>query len=465
VTPETASRELPLAQLVESPTNPRRVLAQSALDDLVASVRQHGILTPLIVRPVNGHFEIIAGHRRRRAALAAGLESVPVIVREADDAVALEVATVENLQRADVHPLDEAEGYRALMALDPAYTPEAIAARVGKSPIYVHQRLKLADLVPAVKEAFLEERITAAHATLIARLPLELQPKALEACFETLFFAADANDRNALISIPRFKYWIQEHTKIDVHDPEVQQAFPELAEQVQAAEAEAELPLLEISTAYGTWDVPTGVLPRSKYCLVSGRACKSARPALVVHGETNRLQIVQVCIDKKCRTHFPPPPPKPKPISQEDRKAAEEQQRQAHERWQRLKPHALKAVAVAAKTRPFGPEEIEELLDQAYGGVDDVRAAVGVISAKNIGQAIAVAEAAACDYSREAFGNFLKARRYAVDLDALEHQLNLDTIAEKLEAPAPGRSTKKTSKKAAPKSASKKAAKPAAKKR
>lgn len=169
---------------MESRTNPRRHFDKDDLAELVESIRTHGILTPLLARPVRDgeRLEIVAGARRFRAAAVAGLEEIPVQVRDMTDKEALEAQVIENLQRADVHPLDEGLGYRALAEKLDLTVPE-IAERVGKSASYVYQRLKLADLTPALQEAFLAGTITAGHAILLARL----QPKAQVAVYAEAF--------------------------------------------------------------------------------------------------------------------------------------------------------------------------------------------------------------------------------------------------------------------------------------
>jgi ParB/RepB/Spo0J family partition protein len=440
---ESTYQELPLERLVASANNPRRVFDEAAQADLVASIRARGILTPLIARPVNGHFEIIAGERRYRAAREIGLATVPVIIRDVDDAAALEDATVENLQRADIHPLDEADSYRALMALDPAYTPEAIAAKVGKAASYVYQRLKLADLVPTVKTAFLADAITAGHATLIARLAPEQQPAALEACFETLFRVADQHDKRALVSLAKFKQWIHDNAKIDITAPETADLFPGLQDQLLQLPGLQEL--LEVSTAWCAGkDVPAGVLPRSQYERILGKGCKSARPAVVVHGDDDRAEIVQVCIDKKCAVHRPPKVASPK-AEKVDYKAQEEQRRLEQERWQKIRPLALQAVAAAAKDKPCDAAQVlETLFEQAFRAVDEIKALVGgAITLKNIGQAVAVGEAMYDDYSQVQFERV--AKKWRVDLGAIERSLDASP------KPEPAASKKPTAKRATPK--------------
>jgi ParB/RepB/Spo0J family partition protein len=176
---------VPLARLVESPANHRKK-TWGAMDELIESVRAKGVLQPILARPVKGIgsnlLEIVFGHRRFRAAKEAGLETIPAVVRELSDVDALEANVIENLQRTDVHPLEEAEGYEQLLEQqDRPYTVEDIAAKVGKSKAYVYGRMKLLALCPAARAAFYEGKLTASVALLIARIPSpELQKKALD---------------------------------------------------------------------------------------------------------------------------------------------------------------------------------------------------------------------------------------------------------------------------------------------
>lgn len=160
-------RNLPILNLTESPANPRRAFDEAALNELAASIRTQGVLSPLLVRQKGHSYEIVAGARRYRAAQLAGLDSVPVRIVELTDAQALETSIVENLQRRDVHPLDEATGYVSLLHLD--YSVEQIAAKCGKSPAYVAARVRLAQLAPAVTEAFAKDEIGVGHALLLAK--------------------------------------------------------------------------------------------------------------------------------------------------------------------------------------------------------------------------------------------------------------------------------------------------------
>lgn len=180
-------RQLPLADVRESKTNPRTSFDKAALEDLAASIRAQGVVQPILVRPRSGTttvaagWEIVAGARRYRAAKAAQLATIPAVVRELTDAQVLEIQIVENLQREDVHPMDEARGYAYLIG-QTGKDVAVVAAEVGKSVSYIYQRLKLTSLVPKVEKAFLDGTLSAGHAVLIARLTATDQLAALEHC-------------------------------------------------------------------------------------------------------------------------------------------------------------------------------------------------------------------------------------------------------------------------------------------
>jgi ParB family transcriptional regulator, chromosome partitioning protein len=159
-------RRIPTVALRPNARNPRRVFANAELDELAASLRERGIIQPIVVRPVRGvadSFEIIAGERRWRAAQRAGLHEVPVVVIEATDVEALQLAIIENVQRADLNPLEEAEGYRALIR-DFSYSQDDVARTVGKSRSHVANLLRLQTLPDRVREHILSGRLSAGHA-------------------------------------------------------------------------------------------------------------------------------------------------------------------------------------------------------------------------------------------------------------------------------------------------------------
>lgn len=159
-------RGVPIEFLKPNPFQPRREFDEGALDSLVESVRDRGILQPLIVRPdpaESGHFQIVAGERRWRAAQRAQLHEVPVIVQSLSDEAALEVALIENVQRQDLSPLDEAEGYRRLMD-EFAHTQEELARVVGKSRSHVANTLRLLQLPDGVRALLVKGDLSAGHA-------------------------------------------------------------------------------------------------------------------------------------------------------------------------------------------------------------------------------------------------------------------------------------------------------------
>ena len=159
-------RKLPIGSLRPNARNPRRIFSNTELDELAASLRERGIIQPIVARAVRGTpdaFEIIAGERRWRAAQRAGLHEVPVVIIEATDAEALQLAIIENVQRADLNPLEEAEGYRSLIR-DFSHSQDDIARMVGKSRSHVANTLRLQTLPDRVREHIHSGRLDAGHA-------------------------------------------------------------------------------------------------------------------------------------------------------------------------------------------------------------------------------------------------------------------------------------------------------------
>ncbi len=163
-------QQIPIAAVSLNPRQPRQHFEQSELDDLGRSVALHGILQPILVRPLaDGRFELIAGERRLRAARLAALETIPAVVKQADDAASLVLAIVENVQRADLFPLEEARAYRELMR-EFSLTQEQVAERVGKSRPAVANTLRLLQLPEEVQADLAAGRITAGHARALLAL-------------------------------------------------------------------------------------------------------------------------------------------------------------------------------------------------------------------------------------------------------------------------------------------------------
>lgn len=157
-----------------NPNQPRTHFNETELEELSESIREHGILQPLLVRKKGDEFEIIAGERRYQASKIAGLSELPVIIKDVDDQKMLELALIENLQRSDLNPIEEAKGYRQLIKAS-GMTQEALSKAVSKSRSAITNSLRLLDLPERVQELLFEGKLTAGHARAILAVPFEEQ--------------------------------------------------------------------------------------------------------------------------------------------------------------------------------------------------------------------------------------------------------------------------------------------------
>ncbi len=350
-------RNLPILSLTESPANPRRSFDEGSLNELADSIRSQGVLSPLLVRPKGHSYEIVAGARRYRAAQLAGLDSVPVRIVELTDAQALETSIVENLQRRHVHPIDEASGYVALMRLD--YSAEQIAAKCGKNPAYITARAKLADLAPAVTEAFAKDEIGVGHALLLAKLQPEQQEEALAACYQEASYTNGSKPKRILLPVRHLQQWIEHNILLELaaapFSKEDAQLVPEAGSCVDCPKqtghnkllfsewaaqraqqctdpdcyqkkidahvkqtVAAKPKLVQISTAYGKPAEGSPVIPRNKYVEIRQdkpksknerdwpeyKTCKYAAEAIVTEG-TEKGETKRVCANPDCPVHHP----------------------------------------------------------------------------------------------------------------------------------------------------------------
>jgi ParB family chromosome partitioning protein len=172
------SIEIPLARIRENPRQPRLRMDDEALAGLAESVRQHGVIQPILVTESIDGYTLVAGERRVRAARMAGLDRVPAIVRQLADRQQLELALVENLQREDLNPMEAARAYRQLMD-EFSFTQEDLATRVGRARSTVANTLRLLDLHPAVQDALAASLISEGHARALGGLPPETQAPAV----------------------------------------------------------------------------------------------------------------------------------------------------------------------------------------------------------------------------------------------------------------------------------------------
>jgi ParB family chromosome partitioning protein len=170
---QRSARTLPIDQLFPNPDQPRRQFDADTLDELSRSIRSKGVIQPLIVRPrgaAENQYEIVAGERRWRAAQAAGVHEVPVVIREFSDEDVLEIAIIENIQRADLNPIEEAAGYEQLMSRF-GHTQEKLAQALGKSRSHIANLLRLLTLPDVVKTAVIDGKLSAGHARALITAP------------------------------------------------------------------------------------------------------------------------------------------------------------------------------------------------------------------------------------------------------------------------------------------------------
>lgn len=166
--------KVPIDKINPNPNQPRTHFNETLLKELADSIRENGVLQPLLVRKKGKGYEIIAGERRYQASKIAGLEELPVIVKEVDDQKMLELALIENLQRSDLNPIEEAKGYRQLIKAS-GMTQEALSKAVSKSRSSITNSLRLLDLPEPVQQYLFDGRLTAGHARAILAVPYEEQ--------------------------------------------------------------------------------------------------------------------------------------------------------------------------------------------------------------------------------------------------------------------------------------------------
>lgn len=400
---------LSIDSIFESPQNPRKHFDPTALQELEQSIREKGVLTPVLVRPVPGwsvtpetirprQYELAAGHRRFRAAKAAGLDALPAVAREMTDAELLEVLVIENDQREDVHPLEEAAGYLALMRTA-KYDVARIAARTGRSAKYVYDRLKLMELIPKAQALFMAGKFSAGHAILLARLKPEDQKRALtlEHRDRGLFRSengipfreederADEKDPYHLAtprSVREFEGWIQDRVRAEVAhvDPFL---FPDTAAILEERKAD-KLKAIQITSEYRASDdvreAAKGerILGQAMWKRADGKegskTCARSRVGFVACGPGQGEAFV-VCANKdKCEVHWgsdirarkkrqseiakggAPAKKARDRYAEEEKKRQEERDREEAERgrWRKARPQIVEALVAAVTKAPVG---------------------------------------------------------------------------------------------------------------
>jgi len=337
----------PLESIAPSKTNPRKHFDQGDLEELAKSIAEKGVIQPIVVRPhpqetIKLRWEIVAGERRYRASRIAGASTILVIARDLDDKAMLEIQVIENLQRVDVHPLDEAIGFKQLMELH-GYTADTLAAKVGKSESYIYSRLKLDDLIPAIQKLFTTDMITAGHAILIARLSPDEQKQVIDKDNGLLWENNYRSDDNSVVSVRGLAAAIKQELYLSLakvpwktNDTKLLPAagpcttcpkrsganpglFAEIAEKDictdrQCYNQKLDLfvarqmengGLVKVSTDYNKKDVPADTLKYGSYVDLTYRndACKFAQKAIITEGHTRGTTLF-ICSNKECPKHF-----------------------------------------------------------------------------------------------------------------------------------------------------------------
>jgi len=402
----------------ESPTNPRRSFTEAGLDDLTASVRRHGVLQPLLVRPNGDGYVLIAGARRLRAAKLAGCATVPARVLELDDAAADEATIIENLHREDIHPLDEGLSFQRLVA--GGRPIDEVAAALGKSKGYVYQRISLTRLVPKVHDLLARDVLPLIYALKIAVVPAEQQEEALVQCFRPLF--RDEPTRDQLEPVAQLTAWIEKTVRLNPRSEDTHVLLPALAEQVVSAEQERDASVVALSTLHFHTDKadPKPILAKSWKPADGKDRCAHTRPGVIVLGE-GQGTFLQVCIAKKtCEKHWGRPAREQVARPQDDTEAVEARQRQEaawakqreeREQWRNdLRARAIRLIAERTATVTWSPMLLRLLLEDVQPDelFLDVVGKAERLPLKRYAQAVAVALALRHSWDRDDLLRFSK---------------------------------------------------------
>lgn len=348
-----AVTEVKLAQLIESKTNPRTFFDPAAMAEMINSVKQAGIIEPLVVRPHGKLYEIVAGARRFRAAKKNKLEVVPVRVMALSDAEVQNIQLIENLQREGLHPMMEAAGYQQVLGL-PGNTMDVLAEQIGKDRSYVYKRLQLLRLIKPAQEAFEQDRITIGHALRLARLQPAAQQQAFGECFDSKWVGGRRVPDTkgvASVSVAELDRIIAEQILLNLSAapwkkddaelvpaagactvcPKRTGANHELFDDIKAADrctdpacfnskreafiqikikaAEADgAPLVRVVLNYDGGDEAKKLhaLARGDFNMVEGadrNHCEHVSAAIVVGGDREVGKLIRICTEKDCKVH------------------------------------------------------------------------------------------------------------------------------------------------------------------
>lgn len=326
----------------ESPTNPRTHFTDAELAELAASIREKGVLQPCLVRPkplkaepTRHRFEIVAGARRFRASKLAGRMELPIIVRPLSDDDVLEMQLIENVQRNDLTPLEEAHGYQRLLASNQAkYSAAYIADKIGRSERYVLERVRLTQLIPEAQELLEREIILVGHADILSTLTPADQKEAikppthgygggngalfenrdpvLELDVEKVDGKKDKYDGVKAKTVREFAYWVAHNIRLDpAHAAAVQPLdFGELPAKIAEAEARPGRGAKVVAITFdyrvsdGARDGDEKTFGKDHWRKVGAKPCDRQKLGVVVSGE-HRGESFDVCVIKDCEVHWP----------------------------------------------------------------------------------------------------------------------------------------------------------------
>lgn len=405
-----------LTELYPSPTNPRKAFDKASLDELAQSIKTYGVLQPILVRlnprkaSDKAQYEIVVGESRWRASQAAGRELIPAIARKLTDGQVIEIQLEENLRRKELHPLDEAEGYRALTAPAIGHSIQHLMARFNRTEVYIKDRLRLLSLVNDAQQLFRSGRILIGHAVALARLGAKDQERAINpnpqrgdrtgglwegehvVWEDEKARKEDPYHGLKAVSVRELEGWIADNVRFDTAAAIAQQPelFPETVRTVTAARQVREKVISithdfqvppELKTnerVYGpmSWKQADG---KGKH-----KACDSAVTGVIVVGR-GRGQAFKVCIDKEgCKTHWSQWQRERKERqassgagasarAKEDRAqkredAAEAKEKEVQRRWEKATPALAAAAAAIVKKMP-----VKTLTDFLISNIDEHR--------------------------------------------------------------------------------------------
>jgi ParB family transcriptional regulator, chromosome partitioning protein len=221
----TGQIDIPLASIRSNPDQPRRRFGDAEMATLTASIREHGVLQPILVAETLDGYQLIAGERRVRAAAAAGLERIPAVIRDLDERARLELALVENLQREDLDPIEAAHGFRRLID-EFGFSHEEIAERVGRARSTVANTLRLLDLAPVVQSAIADSHISEGHGRALGGLSVEHQEHVLGTVIDQGLSVRQTEELVRRLREPRFTSTTADASAI--RDPDLERVEEEL---------------------------------------------------------------------------------------------------------------------------------------------------------------------------------------------------------------------------------------------